>query len=170
MSAPKSIVNQNDLRAAMSRLVTGVVIATARTAEGPVGMTINSFTSITLEPATVLICLNTRNRGYDAVLESGSYAVNILGGSHARIATLFATPGLSQEERFRLVQSSSMVTGSPIITGAAAWMDCRVNDVQHVGTHGLFFGEVVAAGQDELDEVPLAYYQRDMYPLQKPQN
>ena len=66
MTAAAAGVNQNDLRAAMSRLVTGVVVATAKTPSGPVGMTINSFTSITLEPATVLICLNTRNRGYEA--------------------------------------------------------------------------------------------------------
>lgn len=168
MTAAAAGVNQNDLRAAMSRLVTGVVVATAKTQSGPVGMTINSFTSITLEPATVLICLNTRNRGYEAVKESGSYAVNILAGSHRWIATLFATPGLSQEDRFRQVEVDSRSTGSPIIAGAAAWMDCRVVDVQHMGTHGLFFGEVIAAAQDELDEVPLAYYQRAMYPLNIP--
>ncbi|RGE20050.1 flavin reductase family protein [Leucobacter sp. wl10] len=162
---PYSAVNPHDLRGAMSRLVTGVVLATARTEEGPVGMTINSFTSITLDPATVLICLNTRNRGYEAVKEAGAYCVNILGGSHGKIAQLFATPGMSQEERFSRVEWEPRVTGAPVVTGAAAWMDCRVVDLQHRGTHGLFFGEVVAAGQDELDETPLAYYQRDMYPL-----
>lgn len=169
MSRPvHSTVNPHDLRGAMSRLVTGVVLATARSTEGPVGMTINSFTSITLEPATVLICLNSRNRGYDAVKEAGAYGINILGGSHAKIAQLFATPGLSQEERFRRIDWEPRVTGAPIVSGAAAWMDCKVVDVQHMGTHGLFFAEVIAAGQDELDEAPLAYYQRRMHPLAAP--
>lgn len=163
-----SQVNPNDLRGAMSRLVTGVVLATTMDAEGPVGMTINSFTSVTLDPATVLICLNTRNRGYEAVKEAGFYGVNILGGSHGKVAQLFATPGLSQDERFGRVTWERKVTGSPIVSGAAAWLDCEVVDVQHMGTHGLFFGTVVAAGQDELDETPLAYYQRNMYPLKHP--
>ncbi|MFT4211931.1 MAG: flavin reductase family protein [Microbacterium sp.] len=153
----------------MSRLVTGVVVATTKGAEGPVGMTINSFTSITFAPATVLICLNMKNRGYQEVLDSGVYAANILAGSHRWIAELFATPGMSHQQRFERVDHSPRLTGSPIIQGAAAWMDCRVVDVERRGTHGLFFAEVVAAGQDEFDEVPLAYYQRAMYPLQVPQ-
>lgn len=163
-----SAVNPYDLRGAMSRLVTGVVLATTHTKEGPVGMTVNSFTSITLDPATVLICVNTRNRGYEAIKEARGYGVNILGGSHGNIAQRFARPGLSQEDRFSNVSWVTKITGSPIVDGAAAWMDCRVVDIQHMGTHGLFFGEVVAAGQDELDESPLAYYQRDMYPLAGP--
>lgn len=158
-------VNAHDVRAAMSRLVTGVIVATTQADSEPVGITINSFTSITFDPPTVLICINTHNRAYDAVKQSRSYAVNVLGGSHGQIATLFATPGLSQTARFRQVDHGSAVTGAPVIKGAASWMDCRVVDLQHKGTHGLFFGEVAAAGEDELTEAPLAYYQRDMYPL-----
>jgi flavin reductase (DIM6/NTAB) family NADH-FMN oxidoreductase RutF len=157
-----------DVRAAMSRVVTGVVVATTRFQDEPVGMTINSFTSVTLDPPIVLICLNTTNRGYTAIVESGGYALNVLAGSHRWIATLFATPGLSNQERFRQVEHHDTVTGAPVIAEAAAWMDCRVVDLQHVGTHGLFFGQVVAAAQDELDEVPLAYYRREMYPLRLP--
>lgn len=165
-----SAVPPRDLQGAMSRLVTGVVLATSFSAEGPVGMTINSFTSITFEPPTVLICLNTRNRGYETVNGSGVFAVNILGGSHATVAQLFATPGLSQQERFSNIEWEKRATGAPVIVGAAAWLDCQVADVQHMGTHGLFFGRVVAAGEDELDETPLAYYQRKMHPLAAPRS
>lgn len=157
-----------DLRAAMSRMVTGVVVATTSTPDGPVGMTLNSFTSISLDPPIVLICLNTRNRGYQAITDSGTYAVNILAGSHRWIAELFATPGLSQETRFARVDHRPRLTTAPVFAGSAAWLDCVVTQVQHMGTHGLFFARVVAAGQDEFDEVPLAYYRRAMYPLAVP--
>ncbi|MFT3874191.1 MAG: flavin reductase family protein [Nocardioides sp.] len=170
MRFDRESASATDVREAMSRLVTGVVVATTQTRKGPFGMTINSLTSITFEPPIVLICLNTANRGYQAILESGSYAANILGGSHQWIARRFATPGLSNKQRFDGVETRVATTGSPIIRAAAGWLDCRVVDIQYLGTHGLFFGQVAAAAQDELDEVPLAYYQRKMYPLGVPES
>lgn len=168
MSVEAGTASGADVRAAMSRIVSGVAVATTKDVDGPAGMTISSFISITLDPPTVLICLNTSNRGYAAVRRAGCYAVNVLAGSHRWIAALFATPGLANDERFRRVEHRTVATGSPILAGAAAWMDCAVTEVNHIGTHGLFFGRVIAAGQDELDEVPLAYYQREMYPLRPP--
>ncbi|MQY26144.1 flavin reductase family protein [Nocardia aurantia] len=154
-----------DVREAMARLVTGVTVVTTHGADGDAGTTINSFTMITLEPPTVMICLNTRNRGYAAVAESGRFAVNVLSGSQAWIAELFATPGLSQHERFARLDTTRAGTGCPIIAGAASWLDCTVTEARRIGTHGVFFAEVKDAGVDRLDEVPLVYFRRSMHPL-----
>lgn len=163
---PVSMVNQDDIRQAMGRLPTGVVVATSIDDEGPVGMTINSFTSVTFTPPRVLICLNRNNRGYRAIERSGVYAINILGGSQEDIARRFATPGLEQAARFRGIGLQTGVTGSPLLDGAAAWLDCCVTECYEAGTHGVFFADVLAANHDAWEEAPLIYYRRGMQPLE----
>jgi flavin reductase (DIM6/NTAB) family NADH-FMN oxidoreductase RutF len=158
-------VDLSMLREAMSRLITGVAVVTTHIPEGNVGITVSSFTSVSLEPPTVLVCLNTAGRAYSAILAVGSYAVNILGGSQAWLAKRFATPGISQEERFRELDLLTSLTGSPLIEGSVAWLDCRVRHNYRVGTHGIVVAEVVAAGIDPGGEAPLTYYQRVLEPF-----
>ena len=155
-------VGQRQLRDVMSRYITGVSVVTTVTPSGPTGITVNSFTSVALEPPTVLVCLNRDSRIYGPVSESGCYAINVLGGSQAELAKRFAAPGLSNEDRFRWLELSRAITGSPLIVDSAAWLDCRVKNVFHVGIHGIFIGAVLAAGTDAAEEQPLAYYQRWM--------
>ncbi|MFT4012842.1 MAG: flavin reductase family protein [Paracoccus sp. (in: a-proteobacteria)] len=162
---PVSIVSAEDLRQAMSRLPTGVVVASSFDDDGPVGMTINSFTSVCFVPPRVLICLNRNSRGYAAIEKSGVYAINILGGSQEDIAIRFATPGLDQATRFRGIGLQTGITGSPLIEGASAWLDCCVTDIYQAGTHGVFFADVLGANHDTWDEMPLVYYRRGMQPL-----
>ncbi len=162
---PVSIVSQDDLRQAMSRLPTGVVVVTSFEECGPVGMTINSFTSVSFAPPRVLICLNRNSRGYFAIEKSGVYAINILGGSQQEIARRFATPGLDQAARFQGIGQLTGITGSPLIEGASAWLDCCVTHIYPAGTHGVFFADVLGANHDTWDETPLIYYRRDMQPL-----
>jgi flavin reductase (DIM6/NTAB) family NADH-FMN oxidoreductase RutF len=85
--------------------------------------------------------------------------INVLGGSQAELAKRFAAPGLSNEDRFRWLELSRAITGSPLIVDSAAWLDCRVRNVFQVGIHGIFIGAVLAAGTDAAEEQPLASYQ-----------
>jgi flavin reductase (DIM6/NTAB) family NADH-FMN oxidoreductase RutF len=162
---PRAQVDTSMLRDAMSRVVTGVAVVTARAPEGNIGLTVSSFTSVSLEPPTVLVCLNAAGRAYAGILAAGAYGVNILGGSHGWLAKRFSIPGLEQVERFRDLDLFGSVTGSPLIEGTVAWLDCAVRHNYKVGTHGIVVAEVVAAGIDPSGEVPLAYYQRTLEPF-----
>lgn len=157
-------VSAAELREVVARQPTGVAVVTTMTQE-PAGMTASSFTYISLSPATVLVCINDTNRVYAAILESGVYAVNLLGGSQAWLAQEFSIPGKSQRERFERVGFHTAVTGSPLIDDVSGWLDCRVSAVHEVGTHGIFVADVLAAGCDVWDEAPLIYHQRSMFPL-----
>ena len=155
-------VDQERLRAVMARYLTGVSIVTA---PGPVGLTASSFTSVAVHPPTVLVCLHAESGVRRAISESGCYAINMLGGSQARLARRFADRGLDQAERFRWLELEHGITGSPLIVGAAAWLDCRLREEFSVATHVIAIGDVVAAGLDPAGEAPLAYHARELGPL-----
>jgi flavin reductase (DIM6/NTAB) family NADH-FMN oxidoreductase RutF len=158
-------VDERALREVMGRYITGVSIVTTVSPEGPLGTTVNSFTSVSLDPPTVLVCLNRQSRTYEPVMAAGCNAINILGGSQAELARRFANNRLSAEERFRWLELRRAITSSPLIADSAAWLDCRVREVFEVGTHGIVVGDVVAAGTDPSEEPPLANHERRMGPL-----
>jgi flavin reductase (DIM6/NTAB) family NADH-FMN oxidoreductase RutF len=155
-------VDQERLRSVMARYLTGVSIVTA---PGPLGITANSFTSVSIEPPTVLVCLHADSPVRHAIAEAGCYAINMLGGSQARLARRFAQRGLDHGERFRWLELEQGITGSPLIVGAAAWLDCRLQQEFAVATHVVAIGEVLAAGADPSGEAPLAFHERALGPL-----
>jgi flavin reductase (DIM6/NTAB) family NADH-FMN oxidoreductase RutF len=124
-------VDDGRLREVMARSLTGVAVVTAPGPDGPVGGTVSSFTSVALEPPTMLVCLERAGRVHAGVSAAGCYAINILAGSQARLARRFAERGLDQGERFRWLDLGHGVTGSPLIGGVAAWLDCRVREVAY---------------------------------------
>jgi flavin reductase (DIM6/NTAB) family NADH-FMN oxidoreductase RutF len=155
-------VDQERLRSVMARYLTGVSIVTA---PGPVGLTASSFTSVSVEPPTVLVCLHADSPVKHAIADAGCYAINMLGGSQARLARRFAQRGLDHAERFRWLDVEQGITGSPLIAGAAAWLDCRLQQEFEVATHAIVIGEVLAAGADPCGEAPLAFHERALGPL-----
>jgi flavin reductase (DIM6/NTAB) family NADH-FMN oxidoreductase RutF len=155
-------VDQQRLRSVMSRYLTGVSIVTA---PGPLGMTASSFTSVSVEPPTVLVCLHADSAVRRGISESGCYAINMLGGSQAKLARRFAQRGVDHAERFRWLELEQGITGSPLIAGAAAWLDCRLQREFAVATHVIAIGEVLAAGADPCGEAPLAFHERALGPL-----
>lgn len=163
--AVTSPVSSAQLRRAMARLPTGVVVVTSLDGHEPVGMTVSAFTSVSDDPPTVLVCLNRKSRAADVVRESGRYCVNLLSGSHGYIAQTFATSGLDHADRFARVRSTTARTGAPVLADALSWLDCSVREVLEVGTHIVAIGTVVAAGQGDADETPLAYYNRNLGPF-----
>jgi flavin reductase (DIM6/NTAB) family NADH-FMN oxidoreductase RutF len=158
-------VEEARLRDVLSRYISGVTVVTTSREDRPTGVTVSSFTSVTLEPPTVLTCLYAQGRVSAAVQAAGCFAINILSGSQGALARRFAAPGLSDEERYRWLELNSAITGCPLIAGAAAWLDCRLSESFHVGTHKIFVGTVVAAGADATGETPLIYYRRSIRPL-----
>jgi flavin reductase (DIM6/NTAB) family NADH-FMN oxidoreductase RutF len=152
-SAP---VSTDAFKAAMRRFATGVTIVTTRTGETIHGFTVNAFASVTAEPPTVLICVNKTARAHPIIAESGSFCVNILGLEQQHVAETFMTA--QPHERFANVAHRAGPSGSPILDGVLAFVDCRVEQEITSGTHTIFIGTVLESGAR--DGAPLGYYDR----------
>lgn len=131
-----------DLRNAFGTFMTGVTVVTSHTADGePLGFTANSFTSVSLDPPMVLVCLANTSQNYDALVNSEGFAVNILSEHQIEISNTFARP---VDDRFAGVEWHKGPAGSPIIDGVSAWFDCKMHKTVDAGDHVILIGSVQA--------------------------
>ena len=152
------------LRAAMRAWSAGVTVVTAVHEGHKHGMTVNSFTSISLEPAMITISLRASTRTHELVSKSGAFGLTILSAEQSDISNLFSGQVASAEDRFANLKTETMVTGSPLIAGGLAWMDCRVVQTFDAGMNTLFIAEVLAAHEAN-DGPPLIYHNRKYWNL-----
>ncbi|WP_243723344.1 flavin reductase [Actinomadura sp. 7K507] len=136
-------VDSQTFRAVLGQWPTGVAVVTTTTADGWHGMTASSFSSVSLDPPMVLVCLARGIHTHTLVERSGVFAVSILGKDQAGIGHRFAghTPG----DRFAGQDWTAAPTGAPVLEDALAWLDCRVAHAYPGGDHTIFVGEVTAA-------------------------
>ena len=146
---------RQDLRQILGKFLTGVtVVTTLDQHEVPVGFTANSFTSVSLEPPLVLVCL-AQSAGLAPVFRRAtSFAINILSTDQEAISNGFAR---KDADRFAKVNWQGEKTGSPIIEDCAAWLDCEMYEKIIAGDHILLIGCIV--GAEKTDRHPLGYYQ-----------
>ncbi|HEX7433028.1 MAG TPA: flavin reductase family protein [Anaerolineaceae bacterium] len=130
------------------------------------GMTVNSFTSISLNPPVVHVSLANTTRTHDLVKRSGVFGITILGEDQTAIADRFAGREGDEADRFIGLATFHLVTGSPLIEGGLAYLDCRVRTSLEVGSTTVFFGDVVAV-LEQKDNLPLIYFNRLYRGLQK---
>jgi flavin reductase (DIM6/NTAB) family NADH-FMN oxidoreductase RutF len=154
-------VSSTDYRDAIGRFMTGVTVVSTRHAGAAHGITASAVASVTLEPPTVLICLNRHSATGHAVLESGHFILNILNDSQQALAKHFAS---KIEDKFADVPHEDGLLGDPLITPALAHLECRVSGHSDVGSHHVFFGEVIKVHTAE--GAPLAYYRGRFIPPQ----
>jgi flavin reductase (DIM6/NTAB) family NADH-FMN oxidoreductase RutF len=126
-------------------------------------MTVSSFASLSLTPPLVMICLERTTRTYGMVVASDIFGVTILGSGQREISERFAGRIPEDGDRFAGLQTETLVTGSPFISGGIAFLDCRVVAQHEAGTNTFFIGEVVAAqARPAADGIPpLLYFNRD---------
>ncbi|MEL7492108.1 MAG: flavin reductase family protein [Pseudomonadota bacterium] len=142
------------LKNAFGRFATGVTIVSCKP-EGadPVAITVNSFTSVSLDPSLVLWCLETRASTFEAFMSADNYAVSVLRASGEGLSNRFAdhapTP-LSADER------EVWITGAPILKDRLAAFDCRVVDRHRSGDHVILVGKVLKF--DAHNGAPLLYF------------
>ncbi len=134
---------QNDSRAlrnALGRFATGVTIVTAIDPDGhPIGLTVNSFSAVSLEPALVLWCLDNNSHNLAAFRKASHYAINILAADQQDISNRFAT---WPADRFVGLHWQPGVGGAPVFPGCCASFQVA-NDTQHAaGDHTIFVGRV----------------------------
>ena len=128
------------LRQALGRFPTGVAIVSTRTKESErVGLTINSFSSISLLPPLVAWCINRRARSYSAFRWSDRFTITVLAADQAELARRFATAGA---DKFRDIPDD--FEQSPIIPGGVAWFECTAYRTISLGDHLMHVGQVTA--------------------------
>ncbi len=129
-----------EFRTALGMFATGVTIVTARTAEGKViGLTANSFNSVSLDPPLVLWSLSQAAASLPAFRAGSHYAINVLAADQKMLAERFALKGL---DRFAGVSFVEGTGGAPLLVGAAATFECFNRSRYEEGDHVIFVGEV----------------------------
>jgi 3-hydroxy-9,10-secoandrosta-1,3,5(10)-triene-9,17-dione monooxygenase reductase component len=159
-SAPT--IDSKQFRTVLGHFPTGVTIVTGIENGGaPGGFTIGSFTSVSLDPPLVGFLPMTTSATWEAIAPSGSFCVNVLARAQADLCWKFAKSG-NEDTRFDGVTWTPASTGSPILEGVAAWIDCTVEQVYEMGDHYFVLGRVVAldadADHDGDGPHPLVFY------------
>jgi len=149
-----------DFKDSLATWASGVTVITTTDADGkPKGMTASSFSSVSLEPPLILVCLAQSLYTHTLMQQSGYFAVNILGVNNLEWGKLFAGMMPEIEDRFAYTGYTRGETGAPILTDVVGWVECQTYATQPAGDHTIFVGEVIAAGSHQTD-APLLYYQR----------
>lgn len=154
MTVMPTTVGVQDFRRACSLFATGVAVVTARLGAARVGMTINSFASVSLEPPLVLWSLRETSRSRPVFEEAGHFAINILSAEQMPLAQHFAK---GAEDVFDGHELAPSMLGLPLLTDALAHLECRTRHIYDAGDHRIFVGEVV--GLTARDGSPLVFYQ-----------
>jgi flavin reductase (DIM6/NTAB) family NADH-FMN oxidoreductase RutF len=149
-------MDASTFKAAMAKLASGVTVVTTRIDGEDHGFTATSFTSLSLDPPLVLVCAMRDHRNYEYLAKSQHYAVSVLSAADEELGLRFASSKVP--DRFAGLSLERALTGAPILPSAIAWVDCRVRNVYEGGDHGIFVGEVVAAGAASGE--PLLYFER----------
>ncbi|MCL8000149.1 flavin reductase [Brucella sp. 21LCYQ03] len=132
------------LRRAFGTFVTGVTVITTRDADGtPRGMTANSFTSVSLDPALLLVCVAKSASSYGAFTSAGCFAVNILHDGQVDVSNVFAS---KSPDKFQAVNHERVHTGAPVLTDSLTWFDCATVNAIDAGDHTVLIGQVRAFG------------------------
>lgn len=138
-----------EFRAVMGRFVTGVTVVTVRDRQGPHGVTVNSFTSLSLDPPMIAICLRRNGRGAATLRRSAPFGVSILGAEQEALGRFFARADRpAGSDAFDHVPHRIGHGGVPLISGAAAQLECVVRQRIGAGDHLMYVAEVVGLQVD----------------------
>lgn len=152
-------VNPDDFKGALGSWAAGVTVVTTRHDDLVYGITVSSFSSLSVDPLLVLVCLANSNRLPKMVAESGKFAVSILAEDQAAISQYFSTSKREPLPAFEDIGTIEWHTGSPIIDGAIAHLDCEVHELLQGGDHTIAVGRVLGAAFNP-EKKPLLYFRR----------
>jgi flavin reductase (DIM6/NTAB) family NADH-FMN oxidoreductase RutF len=146
------------LRSALQNFTTGVTVVTSAGEEAPCGVTANAFTSVSLVPPLVLVCLSADSSAARTIAHNRVFAVNVLSADQEWLSRRFASPNRPRGDgAFRGVSHHAESTGAPILEGVACWLDCRLDGMQVAGDHIVAIGEVVGFDGDASRD-PLVFH------------
>jgi flavin reductase (DIM6/NTAB) family NADH-FMN oxidoreductase RutF len=145
-----ALERHTELRTVLGMFATGVTVVTSGQ-DLPHGMTANAFTSVSLDPALVLVCVKRSAVMHATLQEHGTFAVSILSAGQEPTARYFATSARPRDEReFDGVPFlPGPDTGAPILSGCLAWLECKLAAVYDGGDHSIFVGSVLSLGRSD---------------------
>jgi flavin reductase (DIM6/NTAB) family NADH-FMN oxidoreductase RutF len=146
-------IDDTQFKLAMSHFASGVTVVTTEHEGKPYGMTVAAFSSLSLHPPLVLICVEKSVKTHDAIAGAGKFGVSILGSAQADVSNRFASRA---EDKFAGLDVVRGEEGLPLIGGAITTLECRVTGQLPGGDHTIFVGEVLHAATQEGE--PLVYF------------
>lgn len=152
-------LDPEDFKAVMGKWPSGVTVVTSVDDDGPTGMTASSFSSVSLAPPLISICVARHLPTHARLEKAGVFAVNILSKDQVDDGLRFAGMLPDVTDRFAGIQTHTAATGSPLLVGTLGWVDCKIWAMHDGGDHTIFVGEVLAAGIDKT-AAPLLYHSR----------
>jgi flavin reductase len=164
----QAVVDQKTYREAMALVGAAVNVITTDGPGGRRGFTASAVCSVTDTPPTLLVCLNRNSDSNAALKENKVLCVNTLTAAQQYLSPVFA--GMTTDdydERFAAAGWSVLETGVPVLDEALVSFDCRVSQVTEIGTHSVFFCEVLAVRTIEIGE-GLIYFSRGYHPIRTP--
>ncbi len=158
MTATATGFTSKDFRSAVGTFATGVTVVTTRGEDHAYGMTANAFSSVSLDPPLILVCVISPSEGSRHIETNQCFAVNILHAEQEPISRYFASRDRPRgRDAFAEVDHHIGASGSPIIKGAVGYLDCRLHAAHDAGDHQIFIGEVLEIGFDPEGE-PLVFH------------
>ena len=151
---PESAARARRFRDVLGLFASGVTVVTSMADGAPVGMTCQSFSSVSLEPPMVMFCPAKTSRAWPMMQRAGFFCVNILAGHQSEVSQAMATKG---SDKFEGVDWRPASTGAPLLEGVLGYVDCTVHSVHEAGDHYVVLGRVKELGFGD-DGQPLLYY------------
>jgi len=144
-----------DYRRTLGSYPTGVVIVTGAAEEGPVGLAIGSFASVSLDPPLVGFLPDKGSSSWPKIEPTGSFCVNILAADQLDCCKAFASKG---GDKYGSLTWRTAATGSPVIDGVLAWIDCSIERVEEAGDHWFVMGRIQEMAVERDDVGPLLFF------------
>ena len=157
---------QDQFRKVMRQWASGISVVSTKHDGIFHGMTVSSFSSVSIDPQLVTISLMKDSRTHDFVINAKIFGITVLSETQQQISKIFAGEIPDTENRFKNLETWTLVTGSPLLKGGLAFLDCKLTDVYDFGSNSLFIGEVVAA-QVGNGGRPLLYFDQQYHMLQE---
>lgn len=164
------MLGPDDFRRVLGHFASGVTVVTTRDSAGrPAGLTASAFTSVSLTPPMILVCVAHNAQSYEALRASDRFAVNILGAGQESLSNRFATKSSTAAEKFEGVAHKPGALGLPLLADALAHLECSTAHAYPGGDHTIFVGQVEAASSRDDDGIePLLYYRGRYNRLKSP--
>lgn len=157
-------LDPEQLRHAMRAWTTGVTVVTAIHEEQRYGMTVNSFTSLSLDPPLISVSLKQLTHTHDLAQKSGEFSITILSANQGDLSDRFAGKFPDITDRFEGVEIDKLMIDAPLLKGGIAYFNCRIVNSIPIGENTLFIAEVIAA-HGEAENEPLVYHNRVYWKL-----
>lgn len=151
-------IDPGEFRRVLGHFPTGVTVVTGAAADGPTGMAIGSFASVSLDPPLVMFCPGNTSATWKQIKETGAFCVNVLGDDQKDTCGIFAG---KSDDKFAGIDWTTEVTGAPVIPGSLAVIDCEIHAVHDGGDHDIVVGLVksLRTAADADRRGPLLFFQ-----------